>query len=81
MTDPLTGLATLRSTEPSAARAARIRQRCHAELAHRSRRPAPRPALAGRRGASPLWLTLVAGLCAVYLAEVVVLAVGILGSR
>lgn len=81
MTDPLTGLSALRSTEPSPQRAARIHQRCQAELARRTQRSTARPTRPVRLGKSPLWPMAVASLSVAYVAEVIVLAVEMLGAR
>ncbi len=67
MTDPLLRLiATLPSAEPDAARAARVRAKCHAALERRRPRPAVR-----RRHAAFLWEPLVAGLGGLYLTETI----------
>jgi hypothetical protein len=66
-------LADLPGAKPDDARADRIRSRCHAVLARRRR---PRlGALARRR----VWEPVVAGLGGVYLAAIIVFALGLYG--
>lgn len=83
MTDPLARLDTLRTAEPSAARACRIKAMAHRELQQTAARARRRDAGdGGRRSAvSPLWLGAAASLGLVYVAEVVYLAAGVLASR
>lgn len=80
MSDPLQLLGTLPAAEPDAARSRRVRQRCHATLA--------RGAAARRAGVDDprprwhtTWAAVMAGLGALYVAEVLVLASEVLGTR
>lgn len=83
MTDPLARLGALRTAEPSAARAGRIKAKARTGLARTAARARRRDASDGRRRstASPLWLAAAASLGLVYVAEVVYLAAGVLASR
>jgi hypothetical protein len=68
MNDPLLAMvARLPQAEPDARRAARVRTRCHAALARREARRAPKPPATATR----IWEPALAGLCLVYLGEVI----------
>jgi hypothetical protein len=78
MIDPLTRLSELPSAEPTPERATRLRRRCREQLARQGRRPDRRTTEPSRPGGPPLWHAAIAGLCVAYMAEAVVLAVGVL---
>lgn len=75
MNDPLYRLlAGLPQATPDEHRAARVRLACHAALARRRPQPAPR-----RRAPSRIWEAVLAGLCGVYLMEIVRLVLNLYG--
>ena len=81
MIDPLTRLTDLPSAEPTQARAARIRRRCRAELARRSRQALLSEARPDRVVGARLWVAAVTSLCVTYVVDVIVVAAEILRAR
>jgi hypothetical protein len=82
MSDPLIRrLAELPMAVPDPGRAARLRQRCRATLAHSAQGAAPAPVTAPRHVIARLWPPVVAGLGAAYLAAVILVALAVYGGR
>jgi hypothetical protein len=78
MSDPMIELlAQLPAAEPGQARTETLKRRCRARLARQAQRPsAPRAPVA--RGFAKVWQPLIAFLGVVYLADVIVEAIGVL---
>lgn len=81
MIEPLGRLASLPHATLRPARAARIQQRCHLQLARQAQRAARRTARPTRRHGPAWWPAVVASLCVAYVTEVIRLAVDVLGTR